>query len=140
VSVETNKSVVRRFTEECWGLGNLELVDELVAADAVAGHGAPGAGPDAYKAEISQVRTGIGEYETIVDEVFGENDLVGIRWTTTGRHTGSLFGFAPTGRPLRIVGADIFRVRNGKIVEHWGESAVPMVLAQIGAFQAPVPT
>lgn len=67
--------------------------------------------------------------------MFGVGDRVAIRWTTTGRHTGELFGFAPTGRPLRIPGVDVFALRDGKLIEHWGEDAVPSVLGQIGAFE-----
>lgn len=133
MSVERNKEVVRLYTEKCWGEWNLELVDEYVAADARAGHGASGTGPDAYRAEISEIRSGVSEYQTRVDSLLGEDDLVCISWTTTGRHTGALFGVAATGRALHIAGVDLFRLREGKIVEHWGESAMPMLLSQIGA-------
>lgn len=139
MSVERNKEVVRLYTERCWGDGNIDLVDKYVASDAKAGHDAPGEGPQAYRAEISEIRTGIGEYHTKVDHLIGEGDLVCISWTTTGRHTGTLFGFAPTDRELHIVGVDLFRLRDGKIVEHWGESAMPMLLGQIGAMPDPVP-
>ena len=137
MSVEKNKEVVRRFTEECWGRGRLDLVDELVAADAIAGHGADARGPQAYREEISQIRNGIGDYETRVDSIVAEGNLVCVKWTTTGRHTGTLFGFVPTGKPVHIVGVDLFELRDGKIFQHWGESAMPMLLGQIGAMPTP---
>src|SRR5437879_4795888 len=80
-----NVEVVRRYTEECWDRGNLDLVDELVAADARAGHGDPGMGPQAYRDEIMQVRNGLSDYHTQVDEIFGKGDAVCVRWSTTGR-------------------------------------------------------
>ena len=130
-----NCDIVRRFTEEAWGRGDLSVVDELVAPDAVPPHGAEVGGPEGYKAEIMNIRNAISDYRTVVEEVFGVGDRAAIRWTTTGRHTGELFGFAPTGRPLRIPGVDVFALRNGKLVEHWGEDAVPSVLGQIGALE-----
>ena len=138
MSVERNKEVVRLFTERCWGEWNLDLVEEYVAPDARAGHGAPGGGPQAYKDEISQIRQGIGDYRTTVDNLIGEGDLVCVSWTTTGRHTGALFGFPPTGKELHIVGVDLFQLRDGRIVDHWGESAMPMLLGQIGVLSQPV--
>lgn len=38
-------------------------------------------------------------------------------WSAT--HRGSLFGIAPTGRPVTYVGAAIFRLRDGRIQEAW---------------------
>lgn len=129
-----NCEIVRRFTEDAWGKGDLGVVDELVASDAAPTHGSDAGGPEAYKQEIMQIRNGLSEYRTVVEDVFGVGDRVAIRWTTTGRHTGTLFGFAPTGREVCIPGVDIFRVVDGKIVEHWGEEAMPSLLGQIGAF------
>lgn len=133
----SNVDIIRRYTEECWGAGNLDLVDELVAPDARAGHGDAGSGPQAYKDEILAIRSGLSGYRTKVEEIFGEGDAVAVRWTTTGRHTGSLFGHPPTGSDVVIVGVDIFHVRDGQIVDHYGESAMPMLLEQIGALPVP---
>jgi predicted ester cyclase len=132
-----NVDVVRRYTEECWGEGNLDLVDELVAADARAGHGDAGSGPQAYKDEILAIRTGLSNYRTKVEEIFGAGDAVAVRWSTTGRHTGPLFGHPPTGKDVTIMGVDIFHLRDGQIVDHFGESAMPMLLEQIGALPVP---
>lgn len=131
-----NAEIVRRFTEEAWGKGDLAVVDELVATDAVPPHGSDVAGPEGYKQEIMHIRNGISDYRTVVDDVFGSGDRVAIRWTTTGRHTGELFGHSPTGNEVCIPGVDIFRLVDGKIVEHWGEDAMPSLLTQIGAFPA----
>ena len=130
-------AIVRRFTEEAWGKGNMAVVDELVAPDAVPPHGSDVGGPEGYKQEILHIRNGISDYCTVVEDVFGAGDRVAIRWTTTGCHTGVLFGIPPTGRDLHIPGVDVFRVVDGKIVEHWGEEAMPSLLGQIGALSAP---
>jgi predicted ester cyclase len=48
-------------------------------------------------------------------------DLVVSNWTLEGTHTGApFFGVAPSGRPVRINGTAILRMRDGKVVEHWG--------------------
>lgn len=40
-------------------------------------------------------------------------------WTITGTHRGPLFGAPPSGRPFRVSGMDLMRVRGGRFVEHW---------------------
>ena len=135
--MQDNAQIIRRFTEEAWGKGNLAVVDELVSPDAPPPHGSDAKGPAGYKQEIMQLRNGLSEYRTVVDACFGVGNLVAIRWTTTGRHTGTLFGFAPTGNEVRVPGVGIFELVNGKIFRHWGEDAMPSLLGQIGAFPQP---
>jgi predicted ester cyclase len=132
--MQDNAQIVRRFTEEAWGKGNLAVVDEVVAVDAPPPHGSDDGGPAGYKQEIMQVRNGLSDYRTVVDACFGVGNLVAIRWTTTGRHTGTLFGIPPTGKDVRIPGVGIFELVNGKILRHWGEDAMPSLLGQLGVF------
>jgi predicted ester cyclase len=135
--MQDNAQIIRRFTEQAWGKGDLTVVDELVAADAPPPHGSGTGGPEGYKQEILQIRNGISDYRTVVDACFGTGNLVAIRWTTTGRHTGTLFGFPATGRNVTIPGVGIFELVGGKIFRHWGEDAMPALLGQIGAFPQP---
>jgi steroid delta-isomerase-like uncharacterized protein len=51
----------------------------------------------------------------------------------TGTHGGTYFGIPPTGHHLRFTSCDIFRVRDGLIVEHWGMGDIAGVLAQLRA-------
>jgi len=133
----TNADLLRKYTEQAWGRGELSVVDELVHPDAPPPHGADAGGPAGYKQEILAVRNGLSNYRTVVDACFGVGDLVAIRWSTFGKHTGTLFGFPATGRDVTIPGVGIFQFVDGKIFRHWGEDAMPSLLGQIGAFPAP---
>ena len=56
-----NKAVVRRFYEEVWNEGKLDLVDELITPSFV-NHGAGserGSDREAFKKTIHEVRTGL---------------------------------------------------------------------------------
>jgi steroid delta-isomerase-like uncharacterized protein len=48
-----------------------------------------------------------------------------------GTHKGTYFGVSPTGRTLRFTSCDIFEVKDGLIVEHWGMGDIAGVLAQL---------
>jgi predicted ester cyclase len=50
-------------------------------------------------------------------EMVAEADQVLVRWTVRGIHEGTIWGAPPTGKPFAIEGANVFRVRDGKIVE-----------------------
>ena len=55
-----------------------------------------------------------------VNLLIEQGDLVS-NWTVEGTHTGAPFyGVPASGEPVAINGTAILRMRDGKIVEHWG--------------------
>ncbi len=66
-----------------------------------------------------------------IDDQIAEGDKVTTRKTISGKHTGTLFGVAATGKPVAIEVIDIVRVQDGRYVEHWGINTLPSVLAQL---------
>jgi predicted ester cyclase len=56
-----------------------------------------------------------------VDLLIEAEDLVVSNWTIEGTHTGAPFyDVAPSGEKVIINGTAVLRIRDGKIVEHWG--------------------
>lgn len=129
-------AVVRRFYEEAFGEGNLDLIDELVAEDAV-GHDPaqpePTRGPEGVKQLVSMYRSAFPDLSFDVHETLSDGDWAAVRWISRGTHEGALMGIEPTGRDVEVVGTDLSRVEDGKIVEsHVVWDALGM-LRQIGA-------
>jgi predicted ester cyclase len=68
-----------------------------------------------------QVRAAFPDYTFDVDLLIEHDDLVVSNWTVRGTHTGAAFyGVEPSGRAVVINGTAILRLRDGKLVEHWG--------------------
>jgi predicted ester cyclase len=68
-----------------------------------------------------QVRAAFPDMVFTVNLVIESGDLVVSNWTVQGTHTGSAFyDVQPSGEPVTINGTAIIRLRDGKIVEHWG--------------------
>ncbi len=56
-----------------------------------------------------------------VDLLVESGDLIVSNWTVKGTHSGTAFyDLPPSGEPVNINGTAILRMRDGKIVEHWG--------------------
>jgi predicted ester cyclase len=68
-----------------------------------------------------------------------EGDLVAVRITARGRHTGAPFppGIAAAGRAIEWREQHIFRIEDGRIVEHWGVFDTLAILQQLGAMPTP---
>ena len=68
-----------------------------------------------------QARAAFPDMVFTVNLVIESGDLVVSNWTVQGTHTGAAFyDVPPTGEPVTINGTAIIRLRDGKIVEHWG--------------------
>ena len=74
----------------------------------------------------------------IVD-VISEGDRVFVRTRVTGTNQGGfpLLGVPANGNPIQIEAASVYRLRDGKIVEHWGMNDGLMLAMQLGAFPPP---
>lgn len=58
--------------------------------------------------------------ERLSSDLIAESDLVVYRSTQRLRHTGEVLGVRPTGRVVTVEHVEMWRVRDGQIVEHWG--------------------
>ncbi|HXX90544.1 MAG TPA: ester cyclase [Acidimicrobiales bacterium] len=68
-----------------------------------------------------QARSAFPDMTFTVDLLVESGDLVVSNWTVRGTHTGTAFyDVAPSGKPVTINGTAILRIRDGRIVEHWG--------------------
>src|SRR5258706_1891742 len=139
---EENKAVVRRFFAEVINAGNLDRADELVTADYIEHQRLPGAegrqGIAVAKAFLSMMRGAFPDYHFDIEDLVAEGDKVVARLTVSGTHRGEMMGLAPTGKRVRTLGIEVFRVADGKLAEHWATFDALGMLRQIG--MVPVPS
>jgi predicted ester cyclase len=131
---EENKAIIRRFNQEGIAQGKVETLNELLAPDflnrtAPAGMDAGPGGMHYFFLHILQPALSNLQVE-IYDQV-AEDDKVTTRKAIKGLHTGELLGLAPTQKPVTIDVIDIYRLRDGRLVEHWGLTTLPDVMAQL---------
>ena len=68
-----------------------------------------------------QAKSAFPDMRFLVNLLIEQDDLVVSNWTVTGTHTGTAFyDTPPSGEPVEINGTAVLRIRDGKIVEHWG--------------------
>ncbi len=75
--------------------------------------------------------TGIPDLHVAVEASVATAGKFAASFVYTGTHLGALYGIPPTGRALRFTSCDIFAVRDGRIVEHWGMGDIAGTLAQL---------
>jgi steroid delta-isomerase-like uncharacterized protein len=141
MSAEKNVQLMRRWFQEVWNEGRMETVHDLLSPDAIA-RGQRGAeaeihGPEEFVKFAREIRGAFPDMKMTVEDVFGVEDKVVLRWSATMTHTGDTLGLPPSGKTVRSRGITITRIIDGKIVEGWDNWDQLGMLEQIGVYKQP---
>jgi len=132
---DENKIVVRRVIEEVINEGNLDAIEELFARDYI-DHNLPpseGSHREGLKEHYSMIRNAFPDWHTSGEYLSAEGDRVVYRGTNSGTHGGEFMGLSPTGKRYSVEEIRIYRIAEGKVVEHWGLVAMMRLMKQLGA-------
>ncbi|OIJ69757.1 ester cyclase [Streptomyces mangrovisoli] len=131
-----NKDLVRAFVDALFTKGDLGAVDQYLAEDFV-DHDPPFNAPadrEGLRAAGAVFRQACPDWHSEPNLMIAEDDLVVEHFTASGTQRGELLGVpAPAeGRPLTLHGTNIFRIRDGRIVERWNRPDELGILRQLG--------
>ena len=66
------------------------------------------------------MREAFPDWHSDMHLLVAEDDIVAEHFTASGTHRGEVMGVPGTGREIALKGINIFRIRDGRIVERWG--------------------
>jgi predicted ester cyclase len=137
---EKNKAIAARVPLEAFNQGKLEVIDEVVADNAV-DHGElpPGMPPgkEGVKLFVKALRSAFPDLKITLDLAVAEGDLVVHHATTTGTMKGEFAGMPPSGKKATWEAIHITRIKGDKIVEHWAVQDQLGMLQQLGFIPTP---
>lgn len=134
MSAEENKAVIRRAYEELWNERNVEVVDELVTEDFL-NHAAPPdrqRGRQGLKDVVRMFEGAFPDFRYEVEDVICEGEKVAVRDVFRGTHQGNFMGIPATGNRVTMEAIHIYRLREGKLAEHWVARDDLGMLRQLG--------
>ena len=120
---EENKVLLRRFVNEVWNGGRLDLIDDLVAPAYLSHvvHTPPIKNREELKRWVADVRTAFPDVRFTIEDLLVDDDKTILRWSSEASHCGEFLGVSGTGKKAVCRGITISRFVNGKIAEEWGE-------------------
>ena len=138
-TTEQNKNTVTAFIDAVFTKGDLDAVEEYLTEDFI-GHDPPPGAPDG-RAGIRQAaamfRAAFPDWHSDTGILVAEGDLVVEQFTASGTHQGEVFGVPPSGRTVSMPGINIWRLRDGRIVERWGRLDELALFRQLGLVNLP---
>lgn len=134
---EANKAIIRQY-RDAHNHNDLAALDAIVAADLISHSHLPNvpAGREGGKMVHQGSLAAFPDGRTTTNDLIAEGDRVVERFTFTGTQQGDFMGIPASGKQVTVTGMSIFRIAEGKIVEHWGENDGLGLLAQVGALPA----
>jgi predicted ester cyclase len=133
---DDNKALVQRFYEEIVNQKNLSALDQFVAPNAV-NHTVPSGLPQAPGQFLSMHLNAFPDAKVTVQDLLADGDKVVALVNIHGTQHGAFRAVSPTGKSITVMGIHIFRIENGKVVEHWGLADRISALRQLGVATIP---
>jgi len=131
MSTEDNKALVQQFFEQVINLRNLAALDQFVSPNAV-NHTVPAGMPQGPSQFLSLHLNAFPDVQATVEDLLADGDKVVARVSYSGTQQGAFRGISPTGKQIAVMGINIFRIADSKMVEHWGLSDRISALQQLG--------
>ena len=105
-TIAQNKALAHRIYDEMWNKANPAVANEIFA------------NPEGVQKAVSLFLAAFPDLRHTVEGMVAENDLITIRFSASGTHTGQWKEFAPSGKPIHYTGVTLARIERGKIVDH----------------------
>jgi len=107
-----NKALIESFVEEIFNKHNLSMIEKYL-------NPAAGKGSEGFEQFLSSFFKAFPDWYANVEHIVAEGNFVVIFLNGNGTHQREFQGMTPTRKPVNIRSADLYRIENGIIIEHW---------------------
>ena len=134
--LEANKAVVRRSLEDIYNGGNVGAIpdvfsDDFVGWDPTFPNGEL-RGHAGIRGNVERGHQSFTDWHFSIEEMIAERDMVLVRVIMHARHTSPFLGRPASGANLEVSGMTLNRIKDGRIVERWGNWNTIGMLQQMG--------
>jgi len=121
MTIETNKVLARRYFEEIVNERRLDILEEIVAEDAIdearAFSGGSGNRED-FRQHALWLWENVQDVKVTVTDLVAEDDRVVVYWRIEGIHKGTIFGVPGTGKAFTGNSISTITFQDGKVVRY----------------------
>lgn len=132
---EQNETIIRRYYNEVWNAGKLDVLDELLHEQYINHTPStpnPPIGPAGLKPIVAAIRKGFPDLHYEIKDIVVNDTMAVARVIMTGTQTQRLFDLPPSGKRVSVNQITIEKIKNGKIVEHWRVTDELTMMKQLG--------
>jgi predicted ester cyclase len=137
MGTETNKTVIQNLLKS-FERGETNDVGKYIASTWVNHDPSlpPMEGLEGAK-KLFELWSAVSDLKVVIEDSLAEGDRVAVRFSISGKHTGTMLGIPPSGKNVNVTATGIFRVVDGKTTDNWVNFDALGLLQQIGAVPTP---
>jgi len=132
---ENNKAIIEAFTD-AFNDRNYTTIEQYVAENITEHRPGVMSGRNSTIGFLQSLANAFPDFQTSIDHMIAEGDRVVLFTTTNGTHQGEFVfapGVPPSGKQISFKTADMYRISNGQLVEHWDVIEILDMLTAMGA-------
>jgi steroid delta-isomerase-like uncharacterized protein len=114
-TTQKNEEIIRRIFEEALNKRDYALLKDFISEDYVGPQG--GKGAEGFAKPTLPIFAAFPDIQYHIEDLFGEDDKVVIRWQLRGTHTQPFNGLPATGKKVANDGVAIFTLKDGKVTK-----------------------
>ena len=132
---QKNKQLIKDFASKVFIRHELGGLEEYIRDDYIQHNADCAQGRDGFIEFFTTIFAAVPDFSYTVKQIVAEDDFVWMYSRTTGTHTGDPWLDTPAdGSRLDFYVVDMFRVRDGKIAEHWDVADTYTFFRQLGRY------
>ena len=134
---EVTRDLVKKFISDIWNRGELDLIPQ-VCSPKIRFNGNSGLdkiGHDGFAMMVATIHGALSDYHCEIHSMVVEDNKAFCRLRFSGKHTGDLLGYPPTGRVVSWMGATEFTAMNGRILKYPKKSSDWLLINMISRRQ-----
>jgi len=128
---QENKAIIRRYIET-WNRGDLDGVFAFWSPDIVHHTRFASHGYDDTRRIVTEFTSNFEWMRFQLEDMVAEGDRVVTRMTWRAKHDRGYLAGAPTSKEITCAVLGIARLKDGKIIEHWGVTDELHMMQQMG--------
>jgi len=135
VEQDANKALVREVFDQVFTRRDAALAAKYYAVDYIQHNPRVPPGLAGIQTFLGYLFDAFAELHAELVLILAEDDRVMTMVDWRGTHTGMFAGVAGTGREIRFRSAEVFRIADGMLVEHWDAVDNSEAMLAIGALR-----
>ena len=113
MSLSTNKALVKTFVEDVFNKHDTSATERYFAKEN------PPIESEGFKQSLSAHFKAFPDIQAKIEHKVSENDIIVVFLNFTGTNKGEYQGRPSTNKQVTTRSADLYKIENEKIVEHW---------------------
>ncbi len=127
MSLSINKNIIKSFVKKVFNERDISATGKYFDSES------PLARTETFKEFLIAQFKAFPDFQAKIEHIIAEGDLVVVFLNFTGTHKGEFQGRPPTNKKISIRSADLYKVENKKIADHWDVVDQLNLVQQIGA-------